>query len=135
MAAFNEKVLEGAIPPPVARFIAAFVPSVVALEALLLLRARRGVEVSPVAVGQALYVDAAVAAGVLEALARHGLLRAADPVRAYAFAPATPELAAGVEELAEIYRTRLVPLHEYIHDRAQQTSAESFANAFRLRKD
>ena len=124
-----------ALPPRVERFVGAFIPSVLHLEALLYLRARPEQELTVETVAAALYVAPAAAGRALADLGRHSLVRDTPARGVFAYAPATAELREGVDELADTYRVRLVPLHEFIHSRAAASSIQDFADAFRLRKD
>jgi len=72
---------------------------------------------------------------VLEDLGGCHLVHAATSIGPFRYAPSAPDARAKVDELAETYRTRLIPLSRFIHQRAEARSMESFANAFRLRKD
>ena len=123
-----------AIPPAVRRFVIDCIPSVVHMEALLMLRSREGVHVRAEAIAGALFVELKVARGALEALYGRGLLHAAAPGGPYWYSPHSPELRGRVDDLADAHRTRLVPLSRFIHERNDARSLEDFANAFRFRK-
>ena len=123
-----------ALPPSVERFVRACVPSVLHLEALLYLRARPGQELSAEAMAGGLYVSVSAVSLALAALCGHQLVRETSR-GLFAYQPANEELAVRVDELADTYRDRLVPLHEFIHAQAAASPITDFANAFRIRRD
>jgi predicted ArsR family transcriptional regulator len=123
------------IPAVVDRFVRACIPSVGHMEALLLLRARPADNVTPDVVAAALFLDKKAARRILEDLVASRLVHAAAPEGPYAYAPSSPELREGADQLAEAYRTRLVALSRFIHERAEERNMATFASAFRLRKD
>jgi DNA-binding IclR family transcriptional regulator len=125
---------ERALPESVERLVTDCIPSVVHLEALLHLRSRSGADVTVDEIAERLFVPGTQAARVLSELTSRGLLQERRP-SSFTYAPATPASSAAVDELAETYRTRLVPLHQFIHERQRSSAAHDFANAFRLRKD
>ncbi|HEX3596866.1 MAG TPA: hypothetical protein VHU80_17275 [Polyangiaceae bacterium] len=126
---------DSVIPPRVGRLVVERLPTVVHVEALLLLR-HHGEEALDMAVLAAdLFIDARAARRVVEDLVAHGLVHAASPEGPVRYAPESAEIRAAVDELAEVHRTRLIPLSRFIHERAEARSIENFANAFRLRKD
>ncbi len=126
---------EDALPADVARFVLDWLPSVVHLEALLLLHAHSDEELSAEMVSRGLYVSASAALGALNDLVADRLASAASPDGPFRYAPDTPERHAEVSRVAEVHRTRLVPLSRFIHEHERSRSAHEFANAFRLRKD
>lgn len=125
---------ERALPESVEAFVADHIPSVAHLEALLLGQRAAGAEITVDEVAERLFVKQAQAARLLSDLTASGLLRCSARAE-FVYAPATAGLAAAVDELVETYRTRLIPLHQLIHDRQRSSAAHDFANAFRFRKD
>lgn len=119
------------LTPELRRFVLAAVPSVPHLEALLLLRERdAGWPVGEL--GARLYVGEATARVLVADLAQAGLAAVADGVVRYQ--PARPELSALVDLLARVYARNVVAVSELIHSTTGR-KAQSFADAFRLRKD
>lgn len=112
-------------------FIARYIDSVAELEALLLLRANPEEAWSIAMVAQRLYIPAADAAEVLRRLTENGFLSAGDA--GYTFACAVPELAQGLDRLAETYARQLVAVTNIIH--AKPRRIRQFADAFKFRKD
>jgi hypothetical protein len=123
------------IPDELRRFILTSVPSVPFVEAMLLFMAQpaRALPVDDIARG--LYIPHSAAAQVVAGL-RDAHVVAAEPGNADAsrFAPATPELAAMLQQLATFYSRDLIGVTELIHSRTARR-AQQFADAFRLRKD
>lgn len=120
------------------RFLAAAIPSVPHLEALLLIRegSAPGVRAWSVnAVAARLYLPEPAAAQILTDLSEIGLLSTTteSPPR-YGFSPRSFELADVVSKLAEAYSTRLIAVTEFIHSKSGR-KAQRFADAFRWRKD
>ncbi len=125
---------DGAIPPNVETFVVRHLTTVVHMEALLLLRehGREGLHVD--AIAGSLYVDRPTAQRVLGDLCRSGLVQLPSPTAPYHYAPYSAELRSTIDDLAEVYRTRLIPLSRFIHERAAVQSIQDFADAFRFRK-
>lgn len=124
-----------AIPLEIQRFVVDCIPSVVHLEALLLMRSHPDQDVSVDAMARLLYVQTRVALQALDQLVARGLLAAHSVEGPFRYGPSTPERSALVDRLAEVHRTRLIPLSHFIHQHGQSRSIQDFANAFRLRKD
>lgn len=124
-----------AIPPDIERFVLDCIPTVVHLEALLLMRSHPDQDVSADAMAHLLYVQTRVALEALGDLVARGLLVSHSVEGPFRYGPSTPERSALVDRLAEVYRTRLILLSRFIHEQAQSRSIHDFANAFRLRKD
>jgi hypothetical protein len=118
------------VSPALRAFLLDHIESVAQLEALLLLRRER--KPLPVAaVARALYVPEAAAAEELTALGVRGLVAVEED--AWHYAPATPETAARVDELAETYARALIPVTNIVH--GNPLRLRRFAEAFRFRKD
>lgn len=136
-----ETVIRGVIPPSVEQFLSAHVPTIAHLEALLLLRSEPQVAWTVPLLAARLFVTPEQATRVLAGLVAHGLAAPPDASQAsYRYAPGSAALAAQVDEAAEIYRTRLVAVTQFIHARQSaaapaSTGVQQFADAFRLRKD
>ena len=121
-------------PPAVADFVARCIPTVVHMEALLLLRSRPNQPMQLDAIASALYLDAAAARHVLDDLCKHGLVHT-QSAASLRYSPYSAELKALVDDLAETHATKLIPLSRLIHERASALNLDEFAKAFRLRKD
>lgn len=119
------------ISPAVRALIAERLDSVPELEAVLLLREHAARGWTAEEAGTRLYVSTTVAAHVLATLAERGFFSATDAT--YRYAPATPEIADAVDQLAIAYRRHLVAVTEIIHSKPSR-NVRDFANAFRLRK-
>jgi hypothetical protein len=123
------------IPGDVRRFVLTSVPSVPYLEAILLLRTDRQAAWDGQHVARRLYVPGVQADAILQALVDAGI---AKPVRQHLpsvrYGPATIELAAMLDQLADVYAANLVGVTDLIHSRVDKR-AQQFADAFRWRKD
>ena len=82
-----------------------------------------------------LFIEPEAALSTLNDLVAKGLVAATGAEGPFRYAPSRPERRAAVDALAEVHRTRLVPLSRFIHEHAQAQSIRDFADAFRLRKD
>ncbi|MGH7796118.1 MAG: hypothetical protein ACREQ2_14700 [Candidatus Binatia bacterium] len=125
---------EQLIPDDVARFVLDKIDSVAQLEALLLLRNDREKDWSVGALAARLYIQEDQTAQLLSVLQAQGFVasKGSDPAL-YCYEPASPELHAMLEGLAEIYAKHLVPVTNLIHSKPKPRIQE-FADAFRLRK-
>lgn len=122
------------LPDHVRRFLLTSVPSVPYLEAVLLLRGQRTAWTAA-AVSRRLYLREEAAGELLEALQTTGLARGVEgDVPTFAYSPATPELAAMLDDVAKAYASNLVAVTDLIHSRLDRR-AQQFADAFRWRKD
>jgi hypothetical protein len=123
------------IPDEIRRFILTSVPSVPYLEAVLLLRNEPNAGWDAPRLARRLYLAEARAAELLAELAAAGVAEAApDPPGSCRFNPATPQLAAMLDQLARIYAANLVGVTDLIHSRVEKR-AQQFADGFRWRKD
>jgi hypothetical protein len=114
------------------QFILKHIDSVDHLRALLLLRNEPTRSWGVMEVGARLYLQPRRVSAVLASLEKAGLVRQ-DSEENFRFAPADPELAQLVEELATLDRERPVTLIKLIYSRPN--TLEAFADAFRLRRD
>lgn len=123
------------MPGDVRRFILTSIPSVPYLEAVLLLRTDPGAAWDAATVARRLYLAEPQAAALLQALAASGIAQASpETAGAMHYQPASPELAARLDQLARVYATNLVGVTDLIHSRVDKR-AQQFADAFRWRKD
>jgi hypothetical protein len=123
------------MPETVRRFILTSIPSVPYLEAILLLRSEPGVAWDAQRVASRLYVAPAQASELLTALAASGIAAAASAEPdSFSYRPASGELAAMLEALAQVYSGKLVAVADLIHSRIDKR-AQHFADAFRWRKE
>ncbi len=118
------------IPHVVRILIAERIDSVPELEALLLARDHATRDWSAEEAGQRLYVSTLVAAHILKALQERGFL--AETNGRYHYAPESPELGEGVDQLAAAYSRHLVTVTEMIHSKPSR-NVRDFAKAFRMR--
>lgn len=125
---------EPALPPDVERFVVECIPSVVHLEALLLLRSRAEEDLPLGTIATLLYVQPERAAQTLGDLALRHLILARTPQGPYRFMP-RPDRRASIDSLADVHRTMLIPLTRFIHESAEHRSIRDFADAFRFRKE
>lgn len=123
------------MPGEVRRFVLTSIPSVPYLEAILLLRTDPGAAWDAAIVARRLYLAEPQAAELLRALAASGIAQPAQEAgAALRYQPATPELAAILDQVARVYATNLVGVTDLIHSRIDKR-AQQFADAFRWRKD
>lgn len=123
------------IPDDVRRFILTSVSSVPFLEAMLLMRGERNAPWSPKRLAQRLYVSEKTADALLLDLRNAGFVKEAwAEDAAYQFEPASDELAAMCDRLAEVYASNIVLVTNLIHSNVGRR-AQQFADAFKWRKD
>jgi hypothetical protein len=122
------------LPAAVRRFIAAHINSVEQLEVLLLLRSDPTREWAPGEVSTELATSHDAAALRLADLEAQGLVRARlDPVPRYRYANLPAKREAEVADVADAYAKRRVAVITEIF--SEPSPAESFSDAFRLRRD
>jgi len=114
----------------IAQFIRAYIPSVWALELVLLLRADPARHWSPAELLKELRASTNLVDENLAHFERHGLALKDDA--GWHFAPANAHLEALAEALASLYRER--PMHT-IGMIARPDPLRSLANAFRIKRD
>jgi predicted ArsR family transcriptional regulator len=124
------------IPEDLRRFVLTSIPSVPYLEALLLLRAQAQDNWSSAALAERLYVREKAAQALLEDLCKAGVAEACDQLGApaYRYQPASANLRAMIDRLAELYARQLVEVTILIHSKLDR-KAHQFADAFKWRKD
>jgi len=123
-----------AIPDDLRRFLLASGLSVPHVEAILLLRGDVATNWDARRLASRVYVAERRAADMLGELAELGIVAAEEQPGEYRYAPATPELAALLDALAETYARQLVDVTELIHAAADPV-ARQFAAAFRFRRE
>jgi hypothetical protein len=125
----------GGMPDNVRRFVAAVVPSVPFLEAILLFRAGAARDWAPELLAQRLYISSLQANELAKQLEAAGIVTASpvDPAT-YRYAPQSEELAVLLGEVEATYRTSLVEVTNLIHSKSGR-QAQRFADAFKFRKD
>ena len=122
------------IPDEIRRFIVLCIPSVPFLEALLLLREYRNRTWDAAAVAARLYLDPRAAGALLDDLVRARLaLHDGDDATVCRYAPETAELAALVDDLADVYRHNLIEVSTLIHSKGSRKAAV-FADALVWRR-
>lgn len=118
------------VPRQSRRFIAKYIDSVAALEALLLLRAAPNETWEVSRVASRLYITEEETGRILDRLCRDGLLACND--RVYRYECKTNELQRAVDELSGINARHLIPITHMIH--AKSRRIREFADAFRFRE-
>jgi len=128
-------VAEEGISPEVKSFITQHIDSVVQLEILLLLHARREQAFNADEISRELRVDRAWVEGQLSNLCGRGLLNCSDQTPPlYQYAPRDNKLSAAVDALAREYAQRRVTVISLIFSKPVD-KIQAFADAFRIRKD
>jgi hypothetical protein len=126
-----------AITEDIRRFVLTSIPSVPHLEALLLLRGGARDAWSTAQLAERLYIGEKVATGLLDDLCESGMAVLVDtdavPVQ-YRYQPASEQLRATIDDLADLYARRLVDVTHLIHSKLDR-KAQQFADAFKWRKD
>ena len=118
----------------VSDFLASHIDSVLELELLLLLRAKRERPWTAAELAAELKIDPAWAGGQLEKLAGRGILeRGEGAVACCRYAPRSPELDAAVAAVAETYATHRVSVIGLIFSKPT-SNLKSFADAFRIKQ-
>jgi hypothetical protein len=120
------------IPDDVRRFIVGHIDSVPALEALLLMRRSPERWWTAAELATELYVESRHIAPVLADLGARGLCAVDGTPPRYSWNPATPELGAHLDRLADVYGKYLVAVTNLIHSKPRP-SVRGFSDAFRLR--
>jgi hypothetical protein len=123
------------LPDDLRRFIAEHLGSIVQLELLLLLAGDSARTWSAEEAAKALYVSPEAAHGFLEVMRSQGLCQQ-DPAGSarYRFAPSRPDYEQLTRDLAAVYKERRLTIINLIYASPVQ-KFQSFADAFRLRKD
>ena len=126
------------IPADVARFLSEDIESVRQLEALLLLRRDAERAWTPEEVSAELRSGVGWSARQLEDLRAKGLLEptaatTGDP--AFRYAPSTAGLRELADVVADLFARRKTKVIELIFGPGDTDSAQSFADAFRIRRD
>ena len=123
------------ISPEVRDFIAAFITSVVELEAVLLLHAEAGQGREARELADKLKVDPLWLNAQLRELCARGVLQCSDaPQPRYSYRPHSVELDRAVQQLASIYADLRVQIISLIYSKPID-KIQVFADAFRIRKD
>lgn len=123
------------IPQDVEDFVRVHLPSVEALETLLLLHARASAGLTAAEAARALGVDEAQADRCLARFVADGLARSDQASkRRYAYQPSSLALDGSVAGLALAYARRRLPVLSLITDQPNPR-IRSFASAFKLRED
>ena len=123
---------DGVIPEDARQFLLKNIDSIAQLEGLLVLRGDPGKAWDAAEVARHLYIGEAETTEILARLAGRGLVGEAGGK--YTYAPATAELAAMVDQVADLYSRYLIAVTQFIHARPK-SRVQEFANAFRIRKD
>jgi hypothetical protein len=119
------------VPDDVRSFIRAHINSVAQLEALLLLRREHDRAWDASSAAKRLYVSDGVARDILAQLHSSSLLTFEKGL--YRYQPATAELSAMAERLAETYSRALIPVTNIVH--GNPLRPREFDGAFEFRKE
>jgi len=123
------------IPDELRRFLLTGMISIPHVEAILQLRQQPSPTWNAESLGLRIYVPAARAKLLLSDLSAIGVVKEdADAQGVYAYAPATPGLAALLDQLVKAYSEQLIAVTKLIHT-AEDRKAQDFADAFRFRKE
>lgn len=123
------------ITPEIHRLIADHITSADQLDILLLLHSNSDRSWTARQVSEAVFTVPAAATMRLEQLASVGFLASsggADPT--YTFAPSTPALRSGTDQLAAAYRSNRVAVIQLVFQKAADP-LKTFADAFRLKRE
>jgi hypothetical protein len=125
----------GHLPIEVEEFVFNYIDSLEQLEILLLVRSKPESLWSVKEVNETLKSSPSSVAQRLEKLTTYGLIQARSQEPAcYQYHPATPQLAAAVQELALAYKERRLTVVQCIFSKPL-SSLRIFADSFKLRKD
>ena len=119
------------LPDEIRRFVLTSIPSVPYLEALLLLRSQEQQAWRTPDVARRLYVPDALAAELLQSLHASGLVDMEG--ESFRYAPRQEATRATIDQLQQLYATRLVEITSLIHTRLEKRALQ-FADAFRWKK-
>jgi hypothetical protein len=122
------------IPASVLQFIAERIDTVPELETLLIMSAEESRSWSVKDIAARTYVAPRFAAAILRALCQRRLIAPTDDSRHYRFRPTSEDERQIVAETARVYRLHLIPVANFIHNKAS-TPVQEFARAFSLKKD
>lgn len=123
------------IPQEVRAFIADHIDSVLQLELLLLLHAKRDRDFDAAEVMEEMRIDLTWAATQLDFFCARGILSCTDAApRRYRYAPRSAEMDAAVAKLDQTYADRRVSVISLIFSKPTD-KLRSFADAFRVRKE
>jgi DNA-binding MarR family transcriptional regulator len=103
------------IPLEVQQFVAASIPTIPHLEALMLLRATAPAHWGPDSLARRLYISRQAAAQVLADLSKDGILGCAGVGTAFFYPARAGAPTALVDRLSALYATRLVEITRLVH--------------------
>jgi len=130
-----EEMVPVEIPEEVRRFLTEHIESVPQLEALLLAWETAPRAWNAESLAARIYVSAIIGSGLLEDLARRGILeRLPTSPPTFRFDGANEARRALIDKVSECYRTQLVGVAQFIHERASG-SVRDFARAFKIKGD
>jgi hypothetical protein len=123
------------IPEEVKSFLLVNIDSIAQLEALLFLRDHADQTWSCEKIAETIYISQQDTAVLLAKLVTRGLIMAdGKQPPAFQYYPRNEELARGLDRLAAVYAKSLIPVTNFIHQKARR-SIQDFADAFKLKKD
>jgi hypothetical protein len=128
-------VIDPELPPEVVRLIHDSVPTVDALEILVMLACAPDATWSAADLhAKFSRVSETTMAMYLKELAGQGIVLA-EPSGGYRYRPASPAIEAAVAGLCKAYNERPVTLIRTVYSTADKRQIQSFADAFRLKKE
>lgn len=104
------------------------------LEAALLIWQNQSTEWTAELLANRIYVSPAIGRGILEDLARHGMLRKADPNGLLYTYDSSWDAGQMLPRVAGLYRRQLVQVTKLIHTKGS-SSVREFARAFQIKKE
>ena len=119
------------IPPELQDFILRYIDSVAQLEALLLLYWEKSTSWTAARLSKRLYIREGEAEGILARLVADGFALGVEG--RYSFSSKSSEQERLLDQLANAYSTRLIPLTNLIHSKPARI--REFSDAFKIRKD
>jgi hypothetical protein len=125
-------VVAGEIPPEVLDFLSRNIDSIPQLETLLIMSEDPRRQWNEAELAARIYISQPTARAILQSLQRHKLIVASDD--RFRFGPVDDATQALVAQVANAYRSNLIPVANFIHNKASASVME-FARAFDLKKD
>jgi hypothetical protein len=127
---------DGPVPEDARQFLLKTIDSIAQWEGLLLLRAHPGEAWDALSIAGHLYITEMETVFLMARLAEHQIVALTETPQGlrYTYNPATTELTAAIDRVAQLYKDYLIPVTRIIHSKPRNRVQE-FANAFRIRKD
>ena len=122
------------IPRETQAFLRTYIRSIGQLELLLAIRDTGGRAVTPAGLAKEQRIDPEVAEAHILEMSGAGFLEGPDEEGAFRYGPRSRELAGQVDAMADVYKTYRVAVINFVFSMPSE-SVQSFADAFRIRKD